>query len=449
MIYQTTKISNQKSVIRNSSQSGVTLLLAILVMSAIMAIAMSLAGILLTEVKVSGDLSRTEPAIYAANAVTEEAMFTVKRGYPRCSGSCAGQFKYSSGLGNVDMASPTENLFHDAILAEKVSVTSNSIANTKNRYLLYNPLDINLPSGYEGVQIQNNSGNGRKIYFYICEYKAPKDFAITDGPIDCDNSGSTDMRYANVQVLDGAQSPIFTTNVNKQQELIIFGDAAVTKDGWAIIKAFGAGGAPKGIPNFGETVVEINAKNGNVTRAVRVRIPDTDASVPSSVVDNVWVEDSIPSGSIAGADYGDSWHWIGSNPAPYSGSLAFQSSIISGWHQLNFTYALPFAISAGNKMIAYVYLDPANPPTAIKLLWRSPQDWNHGAYWGSNVLCYPVSECVESQKNHYMGNLPALGQWVRLEIPANEVGLEGLSITGASFYMYNGRVAWDHIGKIP
>jgi hypothetical protein len=450
MTYPTIKyqISNIKY---QNNQQGVTLLLAILVMSAIMAIAMSLASILLVEVKVSGDLGRTEPAIYAANAITEEAMFTIKRGYPRCSGSCSNQFAYSTIVGSVNLTNPapTETTYNDPILIEKVLVTSNSLANTKNRYLLYNPADINLPGGYASIQVQNNSGNGRKLNVNICEYKAPIDFNPTDSPIDC--SGS-DLRYKNIEVQDGAVSQNFNINKNKQQELIIYGDSTINKDGWVIIKTFDENGAPKGIPNFGETVVEINARNRNVTRAVRVRIPDTEVSVPSAVVDNVWVEDSLPAGSIPSSDYGDSWHWISSNPSPYTGSSAFQHSVLSGWHQLNFTYAPVWAINSGDKMIAYVYIDPSNLPSAIKLSWRNmipAQDWNHGAYWGQNLLCYPSSECVESQKNHYMGTLPSAGSWVRLEVPANEVGLEGQSITGMQFNVYNGRVSWDHIGKVP
>jgi hypothetical protein len=45
-----------------------------------------------------------------------------------------------------------------------------------------------------------------------------------------------------------------------------------------------------------------------------------------------------------------------------------------------------------------------------------------------------------------MGPLPATGEWVRLEIPASAVGLEGAPITGISFTLFDGRVTWDTIG---
>ncbi len=63
----------------NNSQDGVTLLLAVLILAAITAIAFSLAAIITIEIRSSGDVLRTEPALYAVQAVTEEALFKYKR----------------------------------------------------------------------------------------------------------------------------------------------------------------------------------------------------------------------------------------------------------------------------------------------------------------------------------------------------------------------------------
>ncbi len=46
-----------------------------------------------------------------------------------------------------------------------------------------------------------------------------------------------------------------------------------------------------------------------------------------------------------------------------------------------------------------------------------------------------------------MGPLPAAGQWVRLQIPAKQVGLEGSTVKGMAFSAYGGRVTWDASGK--
>jgi hypothetical protein len=46
-----------------------------------------------------------------------------------------------------------------------------------------------------------------------------------------------------------------------------------------------------------------------------------------------------------------------------------------------------------------------------------------------------------------MGPLPAAGQWVRLTVPAAQVGLDGHILTGMAYTLYNGRATWDYAGK--
>lgn len=54
-------------------------MLAVLVLAGITAIAFSIAGIVLIEIRSSGDLIRTEPALYAVQSVTEEAFYSATR----------------------------------------------------------------------------------------------------------------------------------------------------------------------------------------------------------------------------------------------------------------------------------------------------------------------------------------------------------------------------------
>jgi RHS repeat-associated protein len=46
-----------------------------------------------------------------------------------------------------------------------------------------------------------------------------------------------------------------------------------------------------------------------------------------------------------------------------------------------------------------------------------------------------------------MGPLPQAGQWVRLEVPAAAVGLEGQAVHGLALTLYDGRATWDRVGK--
>ncbi|HUW83262.1 MAG TPA: Calx-beta domain-containing protein, partial [Phycisphaerae bacterium] len=167
-----------------------------------------------------------------------------------------------------------------------------------------------------------------------------------------------------------------------------------------------------------------------------------DNDVPGG--DTVWVEDAVPTGGIPQADGGDSWNWVSSNPTPYSGSLAHQSNIATGEHQHYFTDATEtLAVDTGDTLIAYVYLDPANVPSEIMLQWNDGS-WEHRAYWGANNIAWGTDGTASRM---YQGPLPAAGQWVRLEVAASQVGLEGSTLTGMAFTLYDGRATWDHAGK--
>ena len=158
----------------------------------------------------------------------------------------------------------------------------------------------------------------------------------------------------------------------------------------------------------------------------------------------MWVEDTTPAGAVLAASGGDSWTWVASNPTPFSGSLAHQSSISSVDHQHYFYGAADtLLVNTGDTLIAYVYLDPANVPSEIMLQWNDGS-WEHRAYWGANNIAFGVNG---TDSRRFMGALPAAGQWVRLEVPASSVGLEGHVLTGMAFTLYGGRATWDHAGK--
>src|SRR6185369_5030439 len=77
-----------------------------------------------------------------------------------------------------------------------------------------------------------------------------------------------------------------------------------------------------------------------------------------------WLDDAIPSGAQSGADGGDSWNWVSSNPTPYSGTVCSLSSIGGGLHEHFFSWASQtMSVSSGEVLFAYVYIDPANPPS--------------------------------------------------------------------------------------
>ena len=157
----------------------------------------------------------------------------------------------------------------------------------------------------------------------------------------------------------------------------------------------------------------------------------------------VWVEDAVPAGATLAGTEG--WSWVSSNPAPYSGSLAHQSALQSGLHQHYFYNATTtLSVAAGDTLFAYVYLDPANPPQEVMLQWNDGT-WEHRAYWGANLIGWGTDGTVSRR---YMGPLPAAGQWALLAVPASQVGLEGHTLNGMAYTLYDGRATWDYAGKL-
>jgi len=171
----------------------------------------------------------------------------------------------------------------------------------------------------------------------------------------------------------------------------------------------------------------------------------TSGAGATTIKDTVWVEDALPAGATAGSDGGDGWTWVSGNPSPVSGSSASQSNVAAGEHQHYFygaTATLP--VNTGDKLYAYVYLDPANMPSEVMLQWNENGSWEHRAYWGANNIGWGV-DGTASLRN--MGALPPNGGWIRLEVAASLVGLEGKTLNGMAFTLYGGRATWDRGGK--
>ena len=203
-------------------------------------------------------------------------------------------------------------------------------------------------------------------------------------------------------------------------------------------------------PFMGETFTFSPKNNGTQWVEAEAQLPDgrhvfAEAEFNADSPNIVWVDDSLPAGAVPGSDGGDAWNWVGSNPSPVSGSLASQSTIASGEHQHFFDWATDtLSVGTGTVLYAYVYLDPAHPPTEVMMEWNNG-DWNHIAYWGANSIGFGTDG---TPSRRYMGPLPPLGQWVQLKVPASDVALEGSTVKGMGFCIYNGRATWDAAGLL-
>lgn len=176
----------------------------------------------------------------------------------------------------------------------------------------------------------------------------------------------------------------------------------------------------------------------------------------SPVEDQIWLGDTLPLGAEIIQPV--QWSWIDvdfmaiaaqleanaleaeytKGETPFSSARALVSPLSEGAYA--FTDATtPLTIFSGDRLTAYVYLDPAHPPTRIRLWWRldDRSDRLYRVYWGEPLIYYV--------DHIHLGELPEPGEWVRLTIPT--FSITGTTISGMAFLVEGGRVAWAHLGK--
>jgi hypothetical protein len=165
----------------------------------------------------------------------------------------------------------------------------------------------------------------------------------------------------------------------------------------------------------------------------------------ADVNDVVWVEDNVPAGATP-AGFAEGWNWS-TNPTrygkPLSGTRSHQSDNVMSIHQHLFSGATDqLSVNPGDTLFAYVYLDPKDIPYEVMLQWNDGV-WEHRAYWGANLIPWGTDGTASRR---YMGPITVAGEWLRLEVPANLVGLDGRSLNGMAFTLFGGRASWDRAG---
>jgi hypothetical protein len=193
---------------------------------------------------------------------------------------------------------------------------------------------------------------------------------------------------------------------------------------------------------------EILAIQSEINRAVKkVRYDataDTMRPEEAPAGDFVWIDDSLPAGAraeVGGANL--PWNFI-SKPNPvHSGTRAVKLAARE-LQQVVLVDAKPgIRVGVGDRLFAYVFLDPAAAPREIMLQWHT-DGWKHRAYWGDNLIPWGADKSPERLA---MGKLPAVGQWVRLEVDAARVGIKpGTVINGWAFTQHGGTAYWDRGG---
>ncbi|MEY3458118.1 MAG: hypothetical protein RL215_1275, partial [Planctomycetota bacterium] len=140
-------------------------------------------------------------------------------------------------------------------------------------------------------------------------------------------------------------------------------------------------------------------------------------TIPQEHADFVWIEDEGPTGANLQGD--TPWEFVTAPAHPvYSGTKATRRQA-SGLSQHFFTgAAVPLKIGEGDKLFAWVWLDPANLPETVMLQFNDGS-WEHRAFWGADRIPFGSGD---GENHRPMGPLPEAGKWVRLEVAAAHVG---------------------------
>lgn len=130
-------------------------------------------------------------------------------------------------------------------------------------------------------------------------------------------------------------------------------------------------------------------------------------------------------------------------PAPAGGG--HRSRLVAGLHQHYFERATQTLAPGGDPLYCWVNLDPDHPPRTLMLQWHvAGADWEHRAYWGENLIAFGTDGTASRRR---IGELPVLGGWVRLEVPAASVGVANATLDGMVFTLFDGRAAYGMTGS--
>jgi hypothetical protein len=166
----------------------------------------------------------------------------------------------------------------------------------------------------------------------------------------------------------------------------------------------------------------------------------------------IWFSDAEPPSSTVTSG-GGTWNWGNTSPAPFHPASRLRSPVTAivgeAFYAFNST-PFTFPVNQDDVLFVWVFIDSIDPTTEIMFHWSTTADgassWPFRAYWGVNSIAEGVDG---TSSRRFMGPLPPADQWVRLEVPARLVDLEGKVLKGMKFSVFDGRCSFDLIGKYP
>jgi len=167
-----------------------------------------------------------------------------------------------------------------------------------------------------------------------------------------------------------------------------------------------------------------------------------------SSIETVWMDDDYPPGGNVAGSSGHPTTFVSTDQGEkvLSGKRALKRSDAALSQDVWDQSKTPVSVPTQATLFAHVFIDPSNPPKSVMLQYHR-NGWLHRAVWGDYDVI-PWGNPNTPERVH-MGALPKAGEWVRLEVPAEKVGLNaGDNLTGFATTQFGGTVYWDKIGVV-
>ncbi len=191
---------------------------------------------------------------------------------------------------------------------------------------------------------------------------------------------------------------------------------------------------------------QIAAKQTEIRQAIaKLNYVDPATQNPPPAVQTsevVWFDDAFPAKAKVEVAGGPT-HFVTNDMGPvFSGKRALKRTA-KNVEQDYFSTGASLVIPPNGKLSAYCYIDPADKPKSVMLQFFVG-GWNHRAVWGEEGAI-PFGK-VRTPERVVIGALPEAGQWVKLEVAAERLGLKpGMKVTGFAFTQFGGTVYWDRM----
>ncbi|MEM7393188.1 MAG: DUF1549 domain-containing protein, partial [Verrucomicrobiota bacterium] len=195
-----------------------------------------------------------------------------------------------------------------------------------------------------------------------------------------------------------------------------------------------------------ERIRTLEANITSIAASLAYEEPEAETTALTEAREVIWVDDQLP--GLTKAE-GNGLNWV-RHPEPVHSGLRSMKRVSKGNQQHFFTKTThTVQVGEGDRLFAWIYLDPKNPPRSIMLQYNSTgaqAGWMHRAFWGENLIGYGADNTSERRS---MGPLPEPGQWIRLEVDAAHIGLPpGGMIHGMAFTQFDGTAWWDTAGIV-